>query len=75
MTPTNTGAATYTVYLSHHEIYRSREVDVRGTLAYAKRIATREFGAERLYHRIVIEDARGIIVCARQVGERSWMSY
>ena len=64
---------TYTIGLSHHSIGRSREVTYTGTLAGAKRAATREFGDGFADHSIVIADAEGYPVAKRKISDRKWI--
>lgn len=63
---------TYTATISHHSISRAREITIRGSLAAAKRAATKEFGGGFLDHRIIIRDAKGCTVAMRVIGERRW---
>lgn len=62
----------YTATIQHHSIARAREVAIEGTLAAAKRAATREFGGELLDAFIVVADERGEIVAKRRVGDSRW---
>lgn len=63
---------TYTATICHHSIASAREITTKGSLATAKRTATREFGAGFLDHRIVICDERGQTVTSRRIGDRRW---
>jgi len=62
----------YYIGLRHHSIASSREVAVTGTLAQAKRAATREFGDGFQDHEIIIVDSFGDIASRRRVSERRW---
>lgn len=62
----------YTATISHHSISSARVIEIEGTLAQAKRAATKEFVDEFVDHRIVIRDADGEVVAARRVGDKSW---
>ena len=62
----------YTAGIRHSSIASARTVEIDGTLAQAKRAATREFGGEHLDYTIVICDERGRAISARRVGEKRW---
>ncbi len=63
---------TYTIGIRYSSIASARELKVIGSLAAAKRAATREFAGEQNDHRIVIVDERGETVTSRLVGDRAW---
>lgn len=63
---------TYYATIRHHSIAQAREIVVVGTLAQAKRKATREFGDGFVDHEIVIGRAGGDIVSRRRIAERGW---
>jgi hypothetical protein len=64
--------------IRHHSIRSARVIQITGTLASAKRAASREFGDEFRDHEIVIytggDDAETEIVACRKVGDRRWIT-
>lgn len=65
----------YTATIAHHSIARARVLEIEGTLAQAKRAASREFGDGFADHRIVIRQADGRwddIVATRRLSDRRW---
>lgn len=62
----------YTATITHHSISSARVIEIDGTIAQAKRAATREFGDGFLDHIIVIRDQYGEPVASRRIGDRRW---
>lgn len=67
----------YIATIRHHSIASARHIEVEGSLAQAKRAATREFGAEQRDYTIVVgqrhDDGQVEIVSSRRVGDRAWI--
>lgn len=64
---------TYTATISHSSIASARVITINGTLAQAKRAASKEFGGGFLDHRIVIRNERGDLVAVRRIADRRWI--
>ena len=66
----------YIATIRHHSIASARQIEIDGSLAQAKRAATREFGAEQRDYTIVVgqhhDDGQIEIVASRRVGDRAW---
>jgi hypothetical protein len=67
---------TYIATIKHHSLARAHKITIRGSLAYAKRRASKEFGDGFLDHEIVIYkhnwcDAL-IPVAHRRIADRKW---
>ena len=70
---------TYTATIRHHSISRARVITITGTLAQAKRAASKEFGGEMPDCTIRIEQAHDGYpsqpIANKRVGAARWSSY
>ncbi len=66
----------YIATIRHHSISSARHIEIDGTLAQAKRAASREFGAEQRDYTIIIGQDRGDgdvqIVSSRRIADARW---
>ena len=67
---------TYITTIRHHSLSAARNVEINGSLAQAKRAATKEFGQEQRDYIIVIGQkhlgGQVEIVSSRRVGDKTW---
>lgn len=62
----------FSATIRHHSISRARVVSIEGTLAQAKRAATREFAGDFNFYEIVLLDADGREIASRRLDAKRW---